>query len=46
MFGLAGLLVGGCYSAYQAESKLLTYVAAVLAALCLVAGISMMRGAV
>ncbi|AKK03471.1 hypothetical protein [Corynebacterium epidermidicanis] len=44
LFIVAGLLVGGAYSAYQARSKKLTYLLAVLAAVALAAGLAWMIG--
>ncbi|MBK4137649.1 hypothetical protein GWO53_05820 [Corynebacterium macginleyi] len=44
LFLLAGLLVGGAWSAYQQDSKFLTVVAALLAVITVVAAIAWMVG--
>ncbi|MDU0478014.1 hypothetical protein QVA66_02030 [Staphylococcus chromogenes] len=44
LFIVAGLLVGGAYSAYQAGAKKMTYALAVLSAVALAAGLLWMIG--
>ena len=46
LFLVAGMLVGGAWSAYQQGSKAMTVVASLLAAITVVAAISWMVGAV
>ena len=45
LFLVAGMLVGGAWSAYQQGSKAMTVVASLLAAITVVAAISWMVGA-
>ena len=42
--GVAGLLVGGAWSAYQAENRAMTYIAAIGAAIAFTAAVLWMIG--
>ena len=44
LFAVAGLLVGGAWSAYQAETRAMTYIAAIGAAIAFTAGVLWMIG--
>lgn len=43
LFLVAGLLIGGAWSAYQNDSKLMTVVAGVLAAITIAAAVAWLR---
>ena len=44
LFAVAGLLVGGAWSAYQAENRAMTYIAAIGAAIAFTAAVLWMIG--